>query len=133
MTFWEVLKSTSVAHFLASVLVSYVGDAFLLLNDPFYHRHWLEDYGSWVLLPLALTPILFVISLTKSGLICLTFLGGIDAFVFALLHENALYQTDPWPQIAWLAHLLFIPILVTTSIGAIILVRDMRESNTSPK
>lgn len=139
MRLGQIFRIEAVNHVVAGIVVTLVANGALLLVfiDPFYNVFWIKDHASWILLPVVLVPLLLATSSSMAGLALVTVLGVLDVVGFALIFEKFEWKDDPWPFVAWLLHLLFIPLFAACCFGAWVVIRRIvsakrRKPRTQP-
>jgi hypothetical protein len=74
-------------------------------HDPFYSDGWFRENPEWLFIPAIIVVAATVLSLRTSGFWALVVLTLAVAGVFAWLYHRS-DQSDPWPIITWVLHLI---------------------------
>jgi hypothetical protein len=90
---------------IASTITTAALGLILRYRDPFYSDGWFLENQEWLFIPAIIVVAATVLSLRTPGFWALVVLTLAVAGVFAWLYHRS-DQSDPWPIITWVLHLV---------------------------
>ena len=80
-------------------------------HDPLYSDGWLLNNPQWLYIPVIVVVAAVIMSLWTSGLVTLFLVTFVAAFIFAWLYGRS-DQSEPWPVVTWILHLIIFAMIV---------------------
>ena len=80
-------------------------------HDPLYSDGWLLNNPQWLYIPVIVAFAAVIMSLWTSGLVTLFLVTLVAAFIFAWSYGRS-DQSEPWPVVTWILHLIIFAMIV---------------------
>ena len=80
-------------------------------HDPLYSDGWFLNNPQWLYIPVIVAFAAVIMSLWTSGLVTLFLVTLVAAFIFAWLYGRS-DQSEPWPVVTWILHLIIFAMIV---------------------
>ena len=80
-------------------------------HDPLYSDGWLLNNPQWLYIPVIVVVAAVIMSLWTSGLVTLFLVTLVAAFIFAWSYGRS-DQSEPWPVVTWILHLIIFAMIV---------------------